>query len=203
MPVVVENLESVDAGAELYPKRKRWTRRELSELIREGHTEFERYELFDGELIDKMGKNRPHVRCVSRLVAELRRLFGEEFVEQEAPINLRPVDDEFYRPEPDAMVLNRPSSEFENVDPGPEHIVLAVEIADSTLRFDLSLKARAYARAGIPEYWVVDVTGKRVIVHRQTIEGRYTLVQAYRLGEAITPVSLQGASIAVDSMFAR
>ena len=68
-------------------------------------------------------------------------------------------------PKPDLIVLNR---EFETFDsnPQPQDIALLVEIADSTLNFDLTIKAALYARAGIAEYWVLDVVAKRLIVHR-------------------------------------
>ena len=54
-----------------------------------------------------------------------------------------------------------------------------VEVADSTLAFDLNTKAALYARAGIPEYWVLDVKGQRLMVHRDPSGGRYQSVIAY------------------------
>ena len=183
------------------PNRKRWTRAELRQLIDEGHNQFERYELFDGELIDKMGKNRPHVMSVYRAVACLRRIYGDEFVMQESPVNLRPEDEATYRPEPDAVVLNQPCTHFEDSDPGPEHILLAVVVADASLRFDLAAKAHAYARAGIPEYWVIDVTGHRVIVHREPSAAEYRSVKAYAAGEQVAPVSRPDSPIEVAVLF--
>jgi len=205
MPVaVVQNPELFAGGVVDHPRRKRWTRTELLQLIEEGHTEFERYELFDGELIDKMGKNRPHVTSVHLIVRELRRVFGYDRVLQEAPINLRPQDDVAYHPEPDVIVQAESILSSEGMEEQrPRGILLAVEVADSTLRFDLTSKATAYARAAIVEYWVVDIAGKQVFVHRQPTGDRYLSVHSYRSGEAIHPVTQPDGDIAVDDLFAR
>jgi Uma2 family endonuclease len=201
MPVLIPSPEQETIVPEPHPKRKRWTREELRQLIEEGHREFEQYELFDGELIDKRGKNRPHVTCVFRIVAALRRIFGYDFVAQEPPIDLRFEDWQTYRPEPDAVVLSKPCTEFESSDPGPADLLLVVETADTSLRFDLTAKARAYATAGISEYWVVDLLGRRVIVHRQAHSGQYRFIQEFRQGEELETLARPGASISVTSLF--
>lgn len=64
-----------------------------------------------------------------------------------------------------------------------------VEISDSTPALDLKTKASLYARAAIVEYWVVDVEGRRVIVHRSPTGGKYTSVVAYQANEAVAPLS--------------
>jgi Uma2 family endonuclease len=196
-----EVLASPEVSILDFPARKRWTRSELRQLIDEGHEEFERYELFDGELINKRGKNRPHVMAVHRTVACLRQVFGYEFVMQESPINLRPEDEALYRPEPDAIVLRQDCAEFEDADPGPQHIQLAVEISDTSLRFDLAAKSRAYARAAIPEYWVVDANGRRLIVHREPSGAQYRSVKSYAVGEEIAPLSRPAARIEIAAFF--
>ncbi len=198
MSVLVESTESAGVS---HPNRKRWTRAEVQQLIDEGHHEFERYELFDGELIDKMGKNWPHVFVVRTLTILLQERFGNEFVLSEAPINLRPEDRATYRPEPDLMVLTKSYKGFSD-GPNPEDILLAVEVSDTSLRFDLDAKAKAYARAGIVEYWVADLSGRCMIIHRSPVDGRYTFVQAVNPGESVSPESLPSLSIPVDAIFA-
>ncbi len=64
-----------------------------------------------------------------------------------------------------------------------------VEIADSTLKFDLTVKAALYARADIAEYWILDVAGKRLIAHRNPISGTYTSVVVYSENEIISPLA--------------
>ncbi len=138
-------------------------------------------ELIEGELISKMGKKRPHANAIAVVHAWLLRVFGENFVNQEAPIDVAPEDNPTNEPEPDLIVLSKPSREFKD-NPQPSDLRLVVEISDSTLGFDLTTKAGLYARARIVEYWVVDIPGRRVIVHRDPQEGQYPF--RYRLCRA-------------------
>ena len=70
-----------------------------------------------------------------------------------------------------------------------------VELADTTLSFDLAVKAALYARAGIVEYWVLDLAGRRLVVHRDPRDGRYGSVTAYSEQEGAAPV------LAPDAVF--
>jgi len=76
-----------------------------------------------------------------------------------------------------------------------------VEIADTTLAFDLTVKAALYARAGILEYWVLDLTGRRLIVHRDPKGGGYASVTAYSEHESIAPLSAPGSIFEVRNVF--
>jgi Uma2 family endonuclease len=151
------------------------------------------YELVEGELIDKMGKNRPHVNSLVLLMAWLQQVFGVPYVNPEAPIDVAPSDNPTSEPEPDLIVLNRDLSNFQNGNPRPADLALVVEIADSTLSFDLNTKARLYARAGIVEYWVLDIAERRVIVHRDPAAGKYQSVSAYAEHEPVSPLAAPGA----------
>ena len=73
-------------------------------------------------------------------------------------------------------------------------------MSDITGRGDRSVKAPDDAWAGVPEYWLVDLTRDRVDVHRQPVEGRYRTVRAYRPGERFTPEALPGMDIAVGDI---
>src|SRR5579859_6250576 len=121
-----------------------------------GPRDQQRLELVQGELISKMGKKRPHVNALVAVQAWLVRTFGDQFVNPGAPIDVEPGDNPTNEPEPDLVVLTRPSREFRDANPTPSDPRLVVEISDSTLGFDLTIKAELYARAGIFEYWVVD-----------------------------------------------
>ena len=72
-------------------------------------------------------------------------------------------------------VLRAPLKELGRI-PQPEDVLLVTEVAASSLSLDLSTKADLYARAGIPDYWVLDVNQRRMIVHRQPAEGKYSSV---------------------------
>jgi Uma2 family endonuclease len=138
------------------PPRKRWTREQCAPLEASGLFEGEKLELIDGELISKMGKNRPHVNACTWMHLWLLETFGRQFVNAEAPIDVNPTDNVWNEPEPDLIVLKREFATFES-NPQPRDLRLVVEIGDSTLKFDLTVKAALYARAAITEYWVLDV----------------------------------------------
>ncbi len=181
------------APSSSHPRRKRWTRTECGGLQSMGLLDQRHYELVEGELIDKMGKNRPHVNSLVLLMAWLQQVFGVPYVNPEAPIDVAPSDNPTSEPEPDLIVLNRDLSNFQNGNPRPADLALVVEIADSTLSFDLNTKARLYARAGIVEYWVLDIAERRVIVHRDPAAGKYQSVSAYAEHEPVSPLAAPGA----------
>jgi Uma2 family endonuclease len=183
------------------PSRKRWTRVECASLDASGLLDQQHLELVEGELIDKMGKNRPHVNALAVMHAWLLRVFGERFVNQEAPIDVSPEDNPSNEPEPDLIVLNRDFLSFRSANPGPRDLHLVVEVADSTLNFDLTTKAALYARAGIAEYWVLDVSGRRLIVHRLPQSGKYTAILVYNEQEEVAPLAAPHATFKAADAF--
>jgi Uma2 family endonuclease len=183
------------------PPRKRWTRAECTALEASGLWDQQHLELVQGELISKMGKKRPHVNALVAVQAWLVRTFGEQFVNPEAPIDVAPEDNPTNEPEPDLVVLAKPSREFEDANPRPSDLRLVVEISDSTVGFDLTTKAELYARAGIVEYWVVDVAARRLVVHRDPREGLYRSVTAYGEDEAVIPLTSPRTAFRVADAF--
>jgi Uma2 family endonuclease len=170
------------------PPRKRWTREQCAPLEASGLFELEKLELVDGELITKMGKNRPHVKALTWMLIWLQQTFGASFVNAGAPIDVSAGDNAGNEPEPDLIVFKREFATFES-NPQPEDLNLVVEIGDSTLKFDLTVKAALYARAGILEYWVLDVAGRRLFAHRRPVAGNYTSVAVYAENEVIAPLA--------------
>jgi Uma2 family endonuclease len=183
------------------PPRKRWTRAECATLESSGLWDQQRLELVHGELISKMGKKRPHVNALVAVQAWLVRTFGEQFVNPEAPIDVAPEDNPTNEPEPDLVVLARPSREFVDANPRPADLRLVVEISGSTLGFDLTTKAELYARAGVIEYWVVDVAARRLIVHRDPRQGLYRSVTAYSEEETVVAIASPREDFRVGDAF--
>jgi Uma2 family endonuclease len=183
------------------PPRKRWTRVELEALEASGMLDGEHLELIEGELINKMGKNRPHSDSARFLDAWLVRVFGLRYVNFESTIEVAPKDNGVNRPEPDFFVLNRSFKRFRTAIPRPEDIVLIVEISDTSLDFDLGVKAALYARAGIADYWVLDVQGRRLIVHRDPLDGRYQSVVEYGEDESVAPLAAPEVPFPVREAF--
>lgn len=144
--------------------RRRWTRQECEFLEKSGLL-IGRYELLDGEIIVKMGQKQPHAQAVIRVIAWLLSVFGVDHVQSQTTIEVAEEDRATNRPEPDAIVLRRSDSELEGT-PEPTDIALVIEVSDTTLSDDKNAKAALYARAGIAEYWVLDVTRRRIGVHR-------------------------------------
>lgn len=171
------------------PPRKRWTRAECAALESAGIWDQQKLELIDGELISKMGKNRRHVVAQARMMQWLTAVFGWDRVNQEAPIDVAPADNQTNHPEPDAIVFRQAGQGLQPNEPLPGDLDLVVEIADSTLRFDLGVKAALYPRAAVAEYWVLDLSGRRLIVHRIPEGTGYRSIVAYSETENVAPLA--------------
>jgi Uma2 family endonuclease len=196
MPTVL-----TDVPIESTPRRKRWTRAEYDALAETGLFEGQHLELIEGELIDKMGKKRPHVTFLVRLMKWLTEVFGADYIIPESPIDVAPEDNPTNEPEPDLIVLNRDFNQFLSANPRPHDLRLVIEVADSTVGFDLTTKAALYARAGIVDYWVLDVPGRRLIVHRSPQAGHYASVVAYSANEGVAPLAAPDSQLPITSLF--
>jgi Uma2 family endonuclease len=199
MPTVFTELPAQPTPPE--PPRKVWTRAECGDLEAFGILKEQHLELVEGELISKMGKKRPHVNALTMLMAWLVQVFGARFVNPEAPIDVALEDNPINEPEPDLIVLRRELSNFVSGNPRPEDLDLVAEIADSSLNFDLTTKAALYARAGIVEYWVLDVMNRRLIVHRNPQAGRYSSVVAFSELESVSPLAAPNSRFRVHDAF--
>ena len=171
-----------------WPARKRWTRAECNRLEALGGFDGQRYELIEGELINKMGKNQPHVLMLAALGEWFNRNFPGR-VMTEAPVEVALEDAPINEPEPDLLLLHGRRAALGGQRPSPQDVALLIEVADSTRAFDTTVKAKLYARAGVMDYWVVDVKANRVVVFREPREGSYTSVIGYDATEMITPLS--------------
>ena len=186
MPITITETPAIPAP--LAPPRKRWTRYECEQLAATGLLDLSQLELIEGELITKMGKKRPHVTTALRLQSWLAEVFGFFFVQADAPINVEPEDNPTNEPMPDFAVL-KTRVDMIHANPRPSDIHLVAEVSDSTVQFDRTTKARLYARAGIGEYWIIDINSRSVIVHRAPVAGIYTSVFAYAENEPVSPLS--------------
>ncbi len=187
------------APPETTPNRIRWTRSQC-DAIRDAEILTGRYELIDGEIISKMGQNPPHRVTVVLLHAWLISLFGPLFVQAQSSIEVADVDALYNEPEPDAAVTRQPTTDYLDRNPGPADLLMAVEVSDSTLRFDRSKKAVLYARAGIPDYWVLDINGRQVFIHRSPQPDGYAEIVAYSAGERISPLARPEALVTVADL---
>lgn len=163
----------------------RWTREAVARIEKIGILPA-KFELLDGDIISKMGQGIPHRRAVSSLLKWVYEAWDHDQVQTQATIDVSPEDNPTNAPEPDIAVLNRPLHSLSS-NPGPESIVLVIEVSDSTLLDDLTKKASLYARARIPEYWVFDVASARLHIHRNPVNGVYQeRTEKFGAGDAAT-----------------
>lgn len=123
----------------------------------------ERVELIEGQIVPMSPKKPPHSAITQRAANYLREtLTGLAYIRVQEPIHLSSHSE----PEPDIAVVQIYPDDYNDHHPLPGEVFLVIEVADSTLAYDLRNKAAMYAKAKIVEYWVVDVNGQRVFVKR-------------------------------------
>ena len=159
----------------------------------------DRVELIGGEIIDMAPIGQDHAGTVGSLTEALVLAFaGRAIVFVQNPIRL----DDRSEPEPDFAVLRRRTDFYRTGErPGPADVLLLIEVADTSLRFDRAVKLPLYARAGIPEVWIVDLRQRAVDVHRAPRDGRYTQVTTIGAGGVLNPVLAPEARITFEQVF--
>ncbi|HEX9940398.1 MAG TPA: Uma2 family endonuclease [Thermoanaerobaculia bacterium] len=178
---------------------RRWTREEYERRVNEGYFQpGDRVELVDGVLYEMSPQSGYHADGVSLVEYALRPLYPEGFyLRIHMPLALS-FDSE---PEPDiAVVSGRPG------DYSPHHpttAILIVEVADSSLYHDRKRKASLYARAGIPEYWILNLVKRCLQVYRHPKDSVYTTRFVLRAGDTVSPLAGPEASIPVASLLPR
>lgn len=158
-----------------------------------------RVELIDGEILTMSPANEPHegmVRLIlNRLIPQLGQLAT---IDVQNALAL----DERSRPEPDLMLLKPHPDAYRHQRPRPEDVLLLIEVADSSLQKDRTLKIPNYARAGVTEVWIVDLAGHCIEVYHDPVAKRKTYAQSRILhqGQA-TCSALPQISLSVDDLF--
>jgi len=143
-------------------RTRRWTRVEYERLLELGVFQpGERLELIDGLLVVREPQGSRHAGTIRRVLAALRRALGDSWqIDSQLPIAL----DADSEPEPDVAVVPRDPGTY--LDAHPSRAVLIVEVAETSYRIDREYKANLYARAGIADYWIIDLVHDAVEVHR-------------------------------------
>lgn len=182
--------------------RKRFTRSEVDQMLDSGIFAGQRFELIDGELIDKMGQKPPHASTIQRCMELLATIFGLARVRVQLPMEAGPADRERSVPEPDVAVLAETKPDFTRRHTSGRELILVIEVSDTTLRHDASQKRDLYARSGVLEYWVLDLKGRRLIVHLGLNEekGHYSSIRSYRADEAVAFDFCPGQAISVSAL---
>ena len=176
--------------------RKRWTRTEVEFLenacLLKGH-----YELIDGEIVIKMAQNSPHAIAVIRVILYLARLFGDLRVRTQATMEVRDDDRVLNRPEPDIAVLRDVTL---TGAPDGDNVLLAVEVSDTTQADDYGYKTGLYARAGVGEYWIVDLTRRVLVAYRRAENGEWQARQEFAEDAQVAPTSAPDAFVSISDL---
>jgi hypothetical protein len=165
---------------------RRFTYREMLEMARAGIlAEDERVELLHGSIIAMTPINPPHAWAVSELHNHLLLNLSERaVVVSQNPLRLSANLDDDKLPLPDVMVLAR--RDYTD-HPQPEDVYLLVEVADTTLRKDRSIKLPLYASAGVVEFWIANLVDKRIEVYTDPQGADYLTRRSYGLTEPFAP----------------
>ncbi|MFB2769428.1 Uma2 family endonuclease [Pelatocladus sp. BLCC-F211] len=117
-------------------------------------SEDDHIELINGEIIQMVAKGKAHETCLRKLLKELPRLVGDRAtLQSQAPIILPPNSE----PEPDFAILKNRSDDYLFGHPEPADVLLVIEVADSSLNYDRDVKIPLYAKAGIADYWIINL----------------------------------------------
>jgi Uma2 family endonuclease len=183
------------AHRDVWPDRIRPLRRiEYESLVERGLLADSRVELLLGALVDVTPQGPLHANVVRRLGERLvRELSGDVHTRVQSPLALS--DDS--EPEPDIAVV--PAGDYDHAH--PNRALLVIEIADTSLQKDRGIKTALYATAGIPEFWLVNLTDKSVEVHRHPSSGRYADIQRVGMGDGLTALAFPMLRILVSEIF--
>lgn len=177
---------------------KRWSVEEYHRLIAAGIlTSNNHVELLDGQIVEMAPQDPPHASTTDEGSDYLKGLFaGRAKVRTQLPITISSSSE----PEPDIAVVRIDPNRYRNRHPSPEDIFLIIEIADSTLSYDRNRKAKIYAKAGISEYWIVNLNQQQVIVLRDPLGEDYQTERILEATETIAPLAFPEIAIKLQNM---
>jgi len=177
---------------------RKWTIKEYHKLgeMRFFHPE-ERVELLSGNIITISAKGTANTSATRRTANVLRDILENQVdVYYKSPIAL----DDNSEPEPDIAVVKIDPFDYATHHPTPSEVYLIIEVADSSLTFDREIKAKAYARSGIADYWVLNVNERQLHVFREPAENGYQSELILGENGRISPLQFPTINIAIQAM---
>lgn len=192
---------SAPPGAE--PLRRKWSKAEFYRMAEIGIFQGQRAELIEGEIMVLSPQGPAHFVSVHRTATALGTAFGPGYwVRSQGPLDLNMASE----PEPDVAVVLGDWNDYPG-HPTAVDAVLVVEVSDRTLAYDTGDKASLYARAGIRDYWVVDLVHGLLEVRRNPIADpsapfgfRYSAMVPLLRGQIVSPLAVPNAVIPVSSV---
>ncbi len=160
----------------------------------------ERLELWEGEFIEMSPIGKKHAGCVAALDDLLRECLGRKaIIWVQNPIIL----DDFSEPQPDICLLKRRKDFYRKIDAKAKDVLLAMEVADTTVKYDREIKFPRYAQNGIQEAWLINLENDYVEIHTQPTANGYGLVKILHRGETAESTVFPEIKITVDNILGR
>lgn len=177
-------------------QRRRFNVSEYHAMVESGVLRHdERVELLDGDVVVMAAMSSRRAACIDWFSRSLiLALVEATIVRVRGPVRL----DDDNEPEPDVTLLRRRDDYYATGHPGPDDVLLLIEVADTTLDFDRNLKLPLYARAGIPEIWIVNLQDRRVEVYTEPDGVGYGSVRHYGPGESVAPRHFPDIALEVE-----
>ena len=168
------------------------------QMIKQGIlTSNDKIELLEGDLIKMSAVGPRHAACVDRLSEILRTEFGKSItLRHQNPVELS----DFSEPEPDIAILRRREDFYAHAHPAPGDVLLLIEISESTLKKDRGIKLSAYAKAGIVEYWIVNLQDDIIEVYTSPAGSSYQVTRIVHRHETLSPVLLSSIILEADEV---
>jgi Uma2 family endonuclease len=157
----------------------------------------ERVELIEGEIVEIAPVGSRHAACVKKLNSLLnRKVGGSALVSVQDPIRLS----ELSEPEPDLALLRPREDFYAERHPRPEDVLLVIEVSDTSAEYDAEVKLPLYARAGVPEVWLVDLNRESIEIHHRPATGTYRETLRVARGESFASRTVSGLELAADAV---
>ncbi len=155
-------------------------------------SEDDRVELVEGEIINMSPIGERHAACVDALAELLRELLGRTVnIRVQNPIRL----DDYSEPQPDIAILKRREDFYRHAHPRPEDVLLLIEVSDSTLEYDRQIKLPLYARAGVPEVWIINLVEEVIETHSQPSGDTYQTAGRFARGEVVQSSAVEALRV--------
>lgn len=185
-------------GVPIRVEKRRFSVHEYHRMAEVGIlSEDDRVELIAGEILEMGPVGSRHAACVDRLNRLLNRLVAlDAIVRVQDPIRL----DGYSEPEPDVALVKPRDDFYSREHPGPDDVLLLIEVADTSVERDLEVKLPLYARAGIPEAWLVDLPAETIEVHSKPDGEEYRETVRTKRGETVASRTIPGLEIVADDL---
>ncbi|MEO1762383.1 MAG: Uma2 family endonuclease [Cyanobacteria bacterium J06629_18] len=175
-----------------------WTVKEYHRMAEAGiFDEDERVELLEGKIIWMSAIGTAHRSAVGRTNKYLQKHLGDKaWVSIQDPIQL----DDYSEPEPDIAVVKIDQLDYADHHPTPDEVYLVIEVADTTFKKDCETKGKAYAAAGIIDYWVLDVIKRQLHVFREPSENGYKSEVILKDNDVVSALNFSDLNIDISEM---